>query len=707
MDQQHEPAEGRNRLAAATSPYLLQHAEDPVDWFPWGEEAFARARAEQKPVFLSIGYSTCHWCHVMERESFQDPQVARLLNDGFVAIKVDREERPDVDRMYMAACQMLTGGGGWPLTLVLTPQKEPFFAATYIPRTSRFGRRGLLELLPRIRELWESRRDEVLDAAAQVTAALQRPASPEGEAELGRGTLDAAARQLEASHDARHGGFGSAPKFPTPHQLCFLLRWWERSGESPALAMVETTLQALRRGGVYDQVGFGFHRYATDARWRVPHFEKMLYDQALLAIAYTEAWQATADPLYRQTAGETFAYVLRELATPQGAFASAQDADTEGVEGLTYLWTPDQVREVLGAEEAELVCQLYGIREGGNFQAEAPGQPQGASIPYLAEPLEGAAERLGTDASPLRQRLEASRRKLLRARRQRPQPETDDKVVTAWNGLMVAALALGARAFEEPDYARAASRAADFLLGDLRDESGRLHRSSRRGVLSPAPAVADDYAFLAWGLLELYQATFQVPYLEAALGLADGMLERFWDSDGGGLFLSPADGEALLVRRKEAQDGALPSANSVALATLLRLGRLTGRAALEAKAAAIARAFAPEVRQAPVAYTHFLCGVDLALGPAHEIVVAGEPGAADTEALLRALATTYLPRATVVLRPPGPPEPPIVRLAPFARHHVPREGRATAYPCQAGACQQPASEPAALLDALRADPGRH
>jgi len=690
----HADRAHKNRLATEQTPYLLQHASNPVDWYPWGDEAFALARRLDKPVFLSIGYSTCHWCHVMAHESFEDPEVARLLNDAFVCIKVDREERPDVDGVYMAVCQALTGSGGWPLTIVMTPDKKPFFAGTYFPKESRFGRMGLVELVPRIRETWQTRRGDVVKSAEQIAAALAaRPRPPAG-GDVGAAALDEAAEQLAARYDPEHGGFSDAPKFPTPHNLFFLLRHWRRTGHAASLDMAVKTLRAMRLGGLWDHVGFGFHRYSTDARWLLPHFEKMLYDQALLAIACTEAFQATGSLEFRDTARDILAYVLRDLAAPEGGFYSAEDADSEGEEGKFYLWSVPEVSALLGPEDGDLAIQLFRLEPEGNFVDQAHGVRTGLNIPHLAAPV--PPER--------RERVEAIRQKLFAARERRVRPHRDDKVLADWNGLMIAALARAAQAFDEPRYAEAAERAAAFVLRELRRPDGRLRHAWREGTPSAAPAHADDYAFLVWGLLELYEITFDAAHIETALGLNRLLLEHYWDAADGGLFFTADDGEKLLFRQKEVYDGAVPSANSVAMLNLLRLARIAGDAALEERAAAIGRAFAGDVARMPSAFTQFLCAVDFAVGPSHEVVIVGRPGADDTRAMLKAVREAFVPNKVVLFRQADEAAPAIARIAPYTAAQRALDGRATAYVCQGGACQAPVTAPAAMLAALGVSP---
>jgi uncharacterized protein YyaL (SSP411 family) len=687
---------GFNRLVFEKSPYLRQHARNPVDWYPWGAEAFERARDEDRPVFLSIGYSTCHWCHVMEHESFEDQEVADLLNASFVCVKVDREERPDLDAVYMQVTQAMTGSGGWPMTVVLTPDKKPFFAGTYFPRTARFGRKGMLELLPDIARAWKERRDDVLRSAGEITRVV-RESLDEAPGALERSTLTRGLEQLARSHDAERGGFGSAPKFPVPHQLLFLLQVHGRDGDEQALAMVERTLDAMRAGGVYDQVGFGFHRYSTDREWLVPHFEKMLYDQALHVMAYTAAHQVSGRPEYRATAQEVIEYVLRDLADPGGGFHSAEDADSEGEEGRFYLWKRAEVLDVLGPDEGALFARVFEITEEGNFLEESTRQRSGRSIPHRTRSLASWAAELALSEDALATRLEAARGKLLEVRSRRIRPLKDDKILCDWNGLMIAALARAAAAFEEPRYLAAAERAARFCLEHLRTPEGRLHKRWRDGEAA-FDGTLEDHAFLAWGLLELYEAGYDSAHLAAALELCETMIEHFEDAEKGGFFTSADDAEALLFRHKDAYDGALPSGNSVAAWVLLRLARMTGREELEACAERTLKAFG-SMAQRPAAHTLALLALDFALGPSFEVVVAGRPDAEDTRALLRVFSQRYAPHVVRLLRPPGE-APPITRLAPFTLDQTPLEGRARAFVCRDFACRAPTTDPVAALAAL-------
>ena len=670
-----------NRLVHEKSPYLLQHAYNPVDWYPWGEEAFRKAREEDKPVFLSVGYATCHWCHVMERESFEDPHMAELLNRHVISIKVDREERPDIDRVYMAVCQTLTGRGGWPLTVFMTPDGTPFFAGSYFPKTRRMGMPGFEDVVLHLSGLWRNNREAVVKAGEQIAGGVQPGGPKEAAPAPGVRVLRAAYDQLAHSFDGEKGGFGPAPKFPTPHRLTFLLRWQAREPRSNASLMLESTLDAMRSGGMFDQVGFGFHRYSVDDRWLVPHFEKMLYDQALLALAYIEAFQATGNARRGRVAREILTYVLRDMTSPEGGFYSAEDADSEGVEGLFYVWTPEEVREILGKEAGEIFCRFYGITARGNFEGKL-------SIPHLASTIADEAARAGMDAGALETLLEESRGKLFEAREKRIHPLKDDKIVTSWNGLAIAALAKGAQALGEPAYAEAASKAADFILTVLRRPNGRLYRRYRQGEVAHR-AFADDYAFLIWGLLELYEATFDPSRLASAIELQRNMNDLFLDESGGGFYYTARDGEKLFLKDKEIYDGATPSSNSIAALNLLRLARMTGEVRWEEEAAGVLSAFHDEVTNYPSAHTQFLIAADFALGPTREIVVAGDPDSEETREMIRAIRATFMPNRVVMLRKADGDGRPLSDLAPFVKALVPVDGRPAVYICENFACRTP------------------
>ncbi len=685
-----------NRLRGAGSPYLLQHAGNPVDWYPWGREAFEAAARLDRPVFLSIGYSSCHWCHVMEKESFEDEETARILNGNYIAVKVDREERPDIDNIYMRVCQAMTGSGGWPLTIIMAPDQRPFFAGTYFPRNARFGRPGLIELLTHIAGLWGGDRDQLLGIGERIAASLSAERFPDGGEHLDSAVLDEAYRDLVERYDMRCGGFGAAPKFPSPHTLVFLLRMWKRRGDAGALRMVEETLHTMRRGGIHDHLGGGFHRYSTDERWLVPHFEKMLYDQALLAVAYAEAFQVTRNAAYADAVRDIFTYVLSRMRSDDGVFYTAEDADSEGIEGKYYTWKRDEVTEVLGAERGDLFSSFYGVTDTGNVE--------GRSVLYEASSEESLAAERGIDMLVLRNTLREGRRALLAVREKRVPPFRDDKVLTDWNGLMVAALAVGSRSLGESVYADAARRAADVLLRVMRDRNGRLLHRYRRGEAA-IPGYLDDYAFLAWGLLELYETTFAVRYLEAAQGLAKGMIDLFGDPDRGGFYFAGRDGERLIARTKEIYDGAIPSGNSVAALVLLRLARLTGDAEFERRAEGIMRYSAPVVKGAPAGFTALLAALDFALGPTREIVIAGNAARDDTRQMLAVLWGRFMPHTVILLTGEGPDRRALERIVPSIREMEAVGGRATAYVCEDFQCGLPVTGAAGLASLMEHERG--
>jgi len=681
----------QNRLAKEKSPYLLQHADNPVDWYPWGEEAFKKAREEDKPIFLSIGYATCHWCHVMEHESFEDPVVAALMNEAFINIKVDREERPDIDQVYMTVCQMLTGSGGWPLTIIMTPDKVPFFAATYLPRQSRLGRIGMIELAPKVQEIWNSERDKVVASAEQISARLTVVSQPQAAGPIDTGLPDRAFRELVSRYDANHGGFGSAPKFPSPHNLLFLGRYSKLRNQPEANRMVDRTLDAMRRGGIFDQVGFGFHRYSTDAEWLVPHFEKMLYDQAMLVLASTEAFLAGGDPMHKKTVDEVVTYVLRDMTSPNGGFYSAEDADSDGEEGLFYLWTVGELEQVLGREDADFAAAIWNANKDGNFADEASGAITGANILHRSSGNEADAKRLGIQAPEFEVRLESVRSRLFEHREGRIHPLKDDKILADWNGLMVAALARAGRVFGEDKYIETAASSAGFVLESMVSK-GRLQHRWRDGELT-IPAFLDDHVFVIWALLELYDATLDSAHLANAIELQKRTDDLFWDGDNGGYYFSPDDGEKLLVRQKEVYDGAIPSGNSVAARNLVRLARLTGRSDYSDRADAVFAAFAADTGRGASAHSHMADAVLLTSSPSLEIVIAGDRDHADTRALLEQVRSRYLPQGVVLLVEPGAAGDVIRGIAPFSENHVPVDGKAAAYVCRDFACTLPTTDP--------------
>lgn len=648
-----------NRLSREKSPYLLQHAENPVDWYPWGPEAFDRARAENKPVFLSIGYSTCHWCHVMAHESFEDKAAAQVINTLFVPVKVDREERPDVDAAYMAACVAMNGSGGWPLTVLLTPEQKPFWAGTYLPRQQ------LLSLLTEAARIWSGDRDRLLSAGEEMTAYLRRE-EPERPGTPRRALAELAAVHLAQSFDPAWGGFGAAPKFPIPHNLLFLLRYARLSGDAAAGEMAGRTLEGMYRGGLFDHVGGGFSRYSTDEKWLAPHFEKMLYDNALLALAYTEAYQQTGRPLWAHIVRRTLDYLCAELADPEGGFYCGQDADSEGVEGKFYLLSPGELENLLGGAGSAAFCQWYGITDGGNFE--------GMNIPNLIGQADIDREPEGMAA--LRERVSAYRQSRTRLHR-------DDKVLSAWNGLAVAALARAGLALREEKYLAAAEGAARFLQQALTDAQGRLLARWREGE-SAHPGKLDDYAFCAWGLLELYAATFYPEHLAGAARLAGLLLDHFAD-ERGGFYPYPSDAEQLITRSKETYDGAMPSGNSVAALVLSRLARLTGQVRWREAADLQLAYLAGVMEDYPEGHGFALLALLEELWPAAELVCTAReiPGA-----LLDFLRERSRPELSVLVKTPDA-EPDLTRLAPFtADYPIPLTG-ARYYLCRGQACAPP------------------
>jgi len=668
--------EKHNHLIKEKSPYLQQHAHNPVDWYPWGSEAFEEAKRRDVPVFLSIGYSTCHWCHVMERESFEDEATAEALNAAFVCVKVDREERPDLDAVYMSACQMLTGGGGWPLTIVMTPEKEPFWAGTYLPRTNQRGMLGLRELISRLSSLWRSDRFRLVsDAVSMVEALSQMPAAA-NPATLSETTLSEAYRQLSSTYDEKNSGFGDAPKFPSPHHLMFLLRYHRRTRNPDAIKMVEETLDAMMRGGIHDQIGGGFHRYSTDALWLVPHFEKMLYNQATLLLAYTEAYQATGEPMYASVARDIVDYTLRNLTSPEGAFYSAEDADSEGEEGKFYNWTLEELMQELDEEEASIAIQAYGVTERGNIR-EKPG----ANVLHDAA-SNNETTRGSLDPTQQREKLQTIKNKLLRARSRRIKPFLDDKILTDWNGLMIAALSEAGAVLGEESYVKAAEKAADFILKRLYEDE-LLHRY-RLGE-SAIPAFLDDYAYLTWGLIELYEATFDADYLGVAKRLTNDALRHLWDLDFGGFRISRST-EVPLPIMMETYDGAKPSGNSVMAMNLLRLGSFF-ESSLGAKAEQLFKMLAPLVDANPVAYTYLLCALDYSIGPSYEVVVAGDPAFDDTLRLLDILRRSYTPNKVLMLKNPS-----LDDLLGYTSAMSSIDGKPTIYICRDRVCRMPITD---------------
>lgn len=612
------------------------------------------------------------------------------MNRAFVCIKVDREERPDIDNIYMTVCQIILGRGGWPLNIIMTPNMKPFFAGTYIPKNSRFSQTGMLELVPRIEEIWNRQHEEVLESAEKITSTIQNMISESAGECIGESIIEEAYEELLTSFDNEYGGFERAPKFPTPHKIFFLLRYWRRSGNPEALYMVEYTLENMYRGGIHDHLGSGFHRYSTDNKWIVPHFEKMLYDQALIATAYTEVYQVTGKKLYREAAEGIFDYVLRDLTSPEGGFYCGEDADVEGEEGKYYLWTLEEIRSVLSPEDSELITKVFNLSEGGNFEEEIRGRKTRTNIFYMPRSLEVLASELKIPVDEVESRVKLAKEKLLSVRNKRKRPAKDDKVLTDWNGLMIAALAKGFQVFGDEKYLKAAEKAADFILKSLYSPDIRLLHRYREGK-SGISGTADDYSFLIHGLIELYEAGFKLSYLKAALCLNREFLEHFWDPIQGGFFFTADDSESLIFRKKEFADAAIPSGNSIEMLNLLRLSRITADPKLEDRSQGLERAFSNLVGKIPSGYTQFLSALDFGLGPAYQVVITGKHESQDTEHMLEELWAYFIPNKVLVFRPEGK-DPEITTLAKYAKEHVPIEGKATAYVCQNYQCQLPTTE---------------
>lgn len=681
-----------NRLIHEKSPYLLQHAHNPVDWFPWGQEAFEKAARENKPVFLSIGYSTCHWCHVMERESFEDEEVAALMNAHYVAIKVDREERPDVDHIYMSVCQALTGQGGWPLTIIMTPDQKPFYAGTYFPKQSRFGHPGLLDVLEGLASKWESDRAAIEHTGEHVVQHMLGHESGAAAGGIDNAWVDQTYRALASSFDEPYGGFSVSPKFPTPHNLMFLLRYAVLREDRAALNMVEKTLDAMRRGGIYDHVGSGFSRYSTDRKWLVPHFEKMLYDNALLTIAYVEAYQLTGNRAYADTAEDVLTYLMRDMRHPDGAFYSAEDADSEGEEGKFYLWTPSEVKAVLGEDAGGRYCRCFDITDLGNFE--------GGSIPNLVDQsLDAFAETENISAGDWQKQCRLYNHQLYLHRKQRVHPGKDDKVLLGWNALTIAALVMAGRVLPKRTYIEAAESVVAFIDRYLTDEDGRLYARFRDGERKHK-AYAEDYAYYVWALTELYQATYDAEYLARAIAVQDDMDLLFWDHEHGGYHYYGADAESLIARPKEVYDGATPSGNSVAAYNLIRLARLTGNTAYESRAEHLMTRFAGQVQSYPAGYTFFMLAVQYALGQSQEVVLVGRRHSPDVSTAVRMLNSMFLPNVVSIVRDMNGDDQLLIECAPYIADYGMTGNQATLYICQNTVCQAPTTEVESALRGL-------
>jgi uncharacterized protein YyaL (SSP411 family) len=674
----------QNRLARETSPYLLQHAGNPVDWYPWGEEALARARAEDRPILLSIGYSACHWCHVMERESFEDEAIAQLMNERFVCIKVDREERPDLDMIYMNAVQIMTGSGGWPLNIFLTPDLKPFYGGTYFPPDERHGMPSFKAVLERVYRAYREQRGKVDASGEQILSyvAQMSKVSPSREM-LTDDLLRVALQDLKIRFDDRFGGWGPAPKFPNAAAIGLLLRIHRRHADEEALRMAERTLEKMALGGMYDQLGGGFHRYSTDAKWLAPHFEKMLYDNALLIPAYLEGYQVTRRPLFTRVARECLEYVLRDMTASEGGFCSAEDADSEGGEGTYYVWTPQEVQEAAGEEAARVFCAYYDVRPGGNWEHR--------SILHVSRPTEEVAKELGVPGPRAEQWLAEAKARLLATRAKRVRPPRDDKVLTSWNGLMISAFARGYQVLDEPRYLEAARQAARFILGELKDERGILMRTWRAGA-ARLEGCLDDYVFMAGALLDLYESDFDPAWIREARALMERSLETFWDVEDGAFFFTPPGQKDLVLRSKAGYDGAIPAGNSVAAAVLFRLGSLTGEERYGDRAVSILRAYREPMEQMPAAFSALLWALDLYLDTIKEVALVSPGAKQDAGEFLRIARQRFVPNKVVAFAP----EERIAEAAktvPLLEGKVALEGKPTAYLCEHFRCKAPTQDP--------------
>jgi len=684
--------EHTNRLINEKSPYLLQHAHNPVDWYPWGEEAFAKAKEEDKPVFLSVGYSTCHWCHVMETECFEDEELAQILNSHFIAIKVDKEERPDIDRVYMEVCQALTGQGGWPLTIIMTPDKDPIFAGTYFPKHSASKQLGLMRILTVIHEKWTTNQHELLLYGQKVVKTLQAELRTFEPSDLKPSWFDDAFAQFQKDFDKDFGGFGKAPKFPAPYNLVFLLHYWQNTGNEQALSMVETTLDAMRRGGIYDHIGYGFSRYSVDSKWLVPHFEKMLYDNALLCCLYLEAYQCTDKSDYSQVAEEIIAYVLRVLDDPQGGFYSAEDADSEGREGQFYVWRLEEILQCLGEEQGKIFADFYGVTTKGNFEQDSN------ILNCINRDIAKYASGQNMSVEKLTQLLRAGRETLFERREKRIHPFKDDKILTAWNAMMTVALAKAARILNQPKYVRRAQRCLDFIYANLFRQDGRL-MARYRGGSTDYPAYLDDYAYLLWALVEMYETTFAPEHLVKAQHLAEEMQRLFADTKQGGFFFSGIDNELLITRPKELYDSCIPSGNSVALMAMVRLGRYTGNNELLKTSGRMLQSFAGEVDNFPRFYPGFLLAFELHQAPLSQIIIAGQKNDDTAHAMIAAVGRCYLPTTVAMVNDPSDSRV-IGAVLPRILDYKPVNGRPAAYICENYACQAPYSNVVEFMQAI-------
>jgi uncharacterized protein YyaL (SSP411 family) len=689
-----------NHLINQKSPYLLQHAFNPVNWYPWGEEAFEKARREDKPIFLSIGYSTCHWCHVMARESFENPEIAAILNQNFVSIKVDREERPDLDRVYMTATQALTGGGGWPMSVFITHEFKPFYAGTYFPPEARYGKPGFPDLIKAIHQAWVADRVKILQSADKITAYLQElTVAPGSKESLTENLLTDAYALTAVGYDSTHGGFGSAPKFPRPVTFNFLLRYYHRSGEQKAREMALTTLRKMAEGGIRDHIGGGFHRYSVDGQWRVPHFEKMLYDQAQLAVSYLEAYQITEDPFYARVAEGIFDYILRDMTSPQGGFYSAEDADsslpedpeTHG-EGAFYLFTKKEIMETLGSKTGEIFSYHYGVQKGGNAPFDPQNEFAGKNILYVSHSIKETASHFGKSEAEISKHLTEARQRLFFQRTKRPRPHLDDKVITSWNGLMISGFARGYQVLGQPRYLEAADHAASFITTKLYEPSKKVLFRRYRDTAAGLEAHLVDYAFLVRGLLDLYEASLQIRWLVLAIDLTQRQIELFWDPRGGGFYDTSGNDKAVLLRMKDNYDGAEPSGNSIAAHNLLRLAYMIDNQEWHRKGAKTITTFAESLQKHPTMMPQLLVALDFQLANAKQIIIAGKPTAEDTQAMVKVVHKRFLPNKIILLADGDKGQKELSRFLPFMEGVRMFDGKATAYVCEDYTCKLPTTD---------------
>lgn len=698
-----------NRLIHEKSPYLLQHAFNPVDWYPWGEEAFEKARRENKPIFLSIGYSTCYWCHVMEREVFENEKIAELMNKYVVSIKVDREERPDVDRVYMTALYAIAGSGGWPMSMFLTPELKPFYGATYIPPEAKYGRPGFKDILKRVHEVWTTNRQGIYEDSERLAGYIRQATAPDAQAtKVDASVLQRGFEAYVNSYDSSYAGFGNAPKFPRPVSFNFLLRYYSRTGEGKALEMTLATLQGMARGGMYDHIGGGFHRYATDAKWHVPHFEKMLYDQAQLVISYLEAYQITHEPFYADVVRDVLTYVQRNMTHPQGAFYSAEDAESavdparpeEKEEGAFYTWVKQEIDRLLEPQVAQVFNYYYGVQENGNVESDPHQEFVGENILYIAHSQKETAEQFGLSVDEVRAILSRARQTLFAAREKRPHPHLDDKVLVSWNGLMISAFARAYQVLADEEYLHAAERAGQFILDKLYNQKKKQLLRRYRDGEARYRAVLEDYAFFTQGLLDLYEASLDIRWLKTAIELTEQQNRLFYDKENGGFYDTAGKDESLLVRTKESYDGAEPTGNSIAILNLLRLAQMTNNQEWQAMAEKSLTYFGEQMQRSPRGLAQFLVALDFSLSKPKQIIIAGKADDPHTRSLLEEVHARFIPNKIILLADEGKGQALLASYIPFIESVKRLDGKSTAYICQDYACELPTSEREVVAELL-------